>query len=192
MPQNLKVKSLTLRHNGVTNVLITQTAVSQAFDSRHTKKIPPLIIFNGIWDTGATNSAISQRVVDECGLKPIGMVEVSHAGGTNHCETYLVNILLRNNVGISAIRVTKGNLGTNADVLIGMDIITLGDFAITNMNGKTVFSFRIPSVECIDFSKQNPPTTTPPSLGLNPVPNVGRNAPCPCGSGKKYKHCHGK
>jgi preprotein translocase subunit SecA len=22
--------------------------------------------------------------------------------------------------------------------------------------------------------------------------NVGRNAPCPCGSGKKYKHCHGR
>lgn len=23
-------------------------------------------------------------------------------------------------------------------------------------------------------------------------PKVGRNEPCPCGSGKKYKHCHGK
>ncbi len=23
-------------------------------------------------------------------------------------------------------------------------------------------------------------------------PKVGRNQPCPCGSGKKYKHCHGK
>ncbi|MYF90782.1 MAG: preprotein translocase subunit SecA, partial [Gemmatimonadetes bacterium] len=23
-------------------------------------------------------------------------------------------------------------------------------------------------------------------------PKVGRNAPCPCGSGKKYKRCHGK
>jgi len=23
-------------------------------------------------------------------------------------------------------------------------------------------------------------------------PKVGRNSPCPCGSGKKYKHCHGK
>jgi preprotein translocase subunit SecA len=22
-------------------------------------------------------------------------------------------------------------------------------------------------------------------------PKVGRNDPCPCGSGKKYKHCHG-
>jgi len=21
---------------------------------------------------------------------------------------------------------------------------------------------------------------------------VGRNEPCPCGSGKKYKHCHGR
>ena len=24
------------------------------------------------------------------------------------------------------------------------------------------------------------------------IPKVGRNDPCPCGSGKKYKHCHGK
>jgi SAM-dependent methyltransferase len=25
-----------------------------------------------------------------------------------------------------------------------------------------------------------------------PAPQAGRNAPCPCGSGKKYKHCHGR
>jgi preprotein translocase subunit SecA len=24
------------------------------------------------------------------------------------------------------------------------------------------------------------------------VPRAGRNDPCPCGSGKKYKHCHGR
>ena len=24
------------------------------------------------------------------------------------------------------------------------------------------------------------------------TPKVGRNDPCPCGSGKKFKHCHGK
>ena len=24
------------------------------------------------------------------------------------------------------------------------------------------------------------------------VPKVGRNDPCPCGSGKKYKYCHGR
>ncbi len=27
---------------------------------------------------------------------------------------------------------------------------------------------------------------------VNALPKVGRNDPCPCGSGKKYKHCHGK
>ncbi|MEZ4637760.1 MAG: SEC-C metal-binding domain-containing protein [Caldilineaceae bacterium] len=26
----------------------------------------------------------------------------------------------------------------------------------------------------------------------SPSTKVGRNDPCPCGSGKKYKHCHGK
>ncbi len=23
-------------------------------------------------------------------------------------------------------------------------------------------------------------------------PKIGRNEPCPCGSGKKYKQCHGR
>jgi preprotein translocase subunit SecA len=27
---------------------------------------------------------------------------------------------------------------------------------------------------------------------VNAVPKVGRNDPCPCGSGKKYKQCHGR
>jgi preprotein translocase subunit SecA len=26
---------------------------------------------------------------------------------------------------------------------------------------------------------------------VRPMPKVGRNEPCPCGSGKKFKHCHG-
>ena len=32
--------------------------------------------------------------------------------------------------------------------------------------------------------------TVKPSI--SDVPRVGRNEPCPCGSGKKYKHCHGQ
>jgi preprotein translocase subunit SecA len=27
---------------------------------------------------------------------------------------------------------------------------------------------------------------------VNAVPKVGRNDMCPCQSGRKYKHCHGK
>lgn len=37
--------------------------------------------------------------------------------------------------------------------------------------------------------RQLPPSGGPvPKLGR---PNVGRNDRCPCGSGRKYKHCHG-
>jgi preprotein translocase subunit SecA len=35
-------------------------------------------------------------------------------------------------------------------------------------------------------------TTVDASTQVAAVPRVGRNDPCPCGSGKKYKHCHGK
>jgi hypothetical protein len=30
------------------------------------------------------------------------------------------------------------------------------------------------------------------STTIRSEPKVGRNDPCPCGSGRKYKHCHGK
>ena len=30
-----------------------------------------------------------------------------------------------------------------------------------------------------------------PAFGANPYAGVGRNDPCPCGSGKKFKKCHG-
>jgi preprotein translocase subunit SecA len=43
-----------------------------------------------------------------------------------------------------------------------------------------------------------PPSAAPPLPVAEPVGTfvrverkVGRNEPCPCGSGKKYKHCHG-
>ena len=43
---------------------------------------------------------------------------------------------------------------------------------------------------------QKPPSTATPSSRPTPhqreKPKVGRNDPCPCGSGKKYKHCCGR
>ncbi|MDR1400678.1 MAG: YchJ family protein [Treponema sp.] len=31
-----------------------------------------------------------------------------------------------------------------------------------------------------------------PETIVRSSPKIGRNDPCPCGSGKKYKHCHGR
>ncbi len=46
-----------------------------------------------------------------------------------------------------------------------------------------------------DPQKQAMQQKTSETQGISPVrveKKVGRNDPCPCGSGKKYKHCHGK
>ena len=40
------------------------------------------------------------------------------------------------------------------DVLIGMDLIGQGDFAITNFEGNTTLSFGMPSCIEIDFVKE--------------------------------------
>jgi uncharacterized protein YchJ len=77
----------------------------------------------------------------------------------------------------------EGEIG-GGDALIGMDIIASGDFAITNFNGKTTISYRTPSIQEIDFVKQIN------EINSRTMPKVGRNDPCPCGSGKKYKNCH--
>ena len=35
------------------------------------------------------------------------------------------------------------------------------------------------------------PAAPRPVTQTRELPKIGRNDPCPCGSGKKYKHCHG-
>ncbi len=37
-----------------------------------------------------------------------------------------------------------------------------------------------------------PPPEKPAAAPAEEYPGVGRNDPCPCGSGKKFKKCHGK
>jgi hypothetical protein len=39
--------------------------------------------------------------------------------------------------------------------------------------------------------RESPILPAPKTPIVNTTPEVGRNDPCPCGSGKKYKKCHG-
>ena len=50
------------------------------------------------------------------------------------------------------------------------------------------------TVRSIDKMPKHPPpaVATQAARPANPSAKVGRNDPCPCGSGKKFKQCHGK
>jgi hypothetical protein len=147
-------------------------------------------LFKGqaILDTGATGSVITSRVIAELGLMPVSKTIRIGVDGPETVNVYMVGMRLPNGVGIRSMTVTetKGLVG-NFDVLIGMDIINLGDFAISNLGHKTTFSFRVPSCECFDFVV-NKPEQTP----VRAIKQQKRNERCQCGSGKKFKDCCGR
>lgn len=183
----MKPKAFTLKTGKTTRALITDCGISKTFDPLSKGPYPQIHKYQALWDTGATSTVITRKVAEDLGLKPIGKVKSYHANGESIVDVYAVNLFLPNQIGFQFLRVTEGILN-GFDVLIGMDIITTGDFSITNVGGETCFSFRIPSVNEVDFEKEiNLPSPTPSS-----APKVGRNSPCPCNSGKKYKQCCGK
>lgn len=185
--------SFTVSYNGVSSILKSEAYIGKPYDPANPPpQLSPqshaAIKYDAIWDTGATNCVISNKVISDCGLQPISMAICHTANGQIITPVYLASIFLPNMVAFGSIRFTQGTI-KDADILIGMDIICSGDFAVTNLNRKTTFTYRYPSCDCLDFVKQ--PTPGQSQKPITTGPHVGRNDPCPCGSGKKYKRCHG-
>ena len=105
-----------------------------------------------IWDTGAMSTTISPLLAQKLGLVSFGKVKMQHANGEAIVNTYIINLLLPNKMEVSTLPVMEGAM-SDVDILIGMDVITLCDFAITNKDGKTIFSFDIPSCHETDYMK---------------------------------------
>jgi uncharacterized protein YchJ len=141
----------------------------------------------GIWDTGATNSVVTKSTAESLGLKPVGQTKVRGVHGDKIVNVYYVKITLNNkNITLNTQVTECDELSTNKSVgmLIGMNVITKGDFAITNFQGNTTMTFRVPSLQKLDFVAG---MKAGQQIIKDKVP--GRNDLCSCGSGKKYKHC---
>jgi predicted aspartyl protease len=147
-------KAFTYSYSGLAIALETRCLVS-AYNplNQHEESTRKATKFKALWDTGAMASVISTNVVNMLGLKPIGRARVFHANGESTVYTYLINISLLNNIEFPALLVTEGLLG-DTDVLIGMDIISKGDFAVTASDGNTKMTFQIPSTHEIDFAQE--------------------------------------
>ena len=144
-------KAFTTRYNGISNVLKSDVLVHAAFDPKKHPTPPEGKNYTAIWDTGATGTVITQKVVTDLELKPVGMNKVHTAGGVFDRSVFLINVMLPNGVGFAGIPVTEGDITDDTDMLIGMDIIGSGDFSVSNFNGKTIFTYRHPSEKDTDF-----------------------------------------
>lgn len=101
---------------------------------------------NAMWDTGATNTLISPKIIKALGLKPFGKSGISSANGIVETNTYLVHVGIPSGSVITNVLALEDE-NDDYEVVIGMDIISRGDFAFSNYDGHSTFSFRIPSQE---------------------------------------------
>ncbi len=141
------VHAFTRKNDRISLRLISQSEIisgNATYRAKHT-----------LWDTGATNTCISKKVASDLGLVPTGITSVLTASGKMDVKEYRIDIKLQNeNIYLKNAYVLDSNIEEQGiDLLIGMNIITKGDFAVSNYDKKTVFSFRIPSVECTDYTK---------------------------------------
>jgi len=173
--------SFTRKNTSIAHSLPTEVYVESASNPAG------MVEANALWDTGASRSLIRPEIAAKLNLKSISKTFMDTPSDKSvPSNVYLINVFLPNRAKIMYIQALEGT-PNSCDMLIGMDVIALGDFAVTNLNGKTMFSFRMPSMTEIDFTKHS---------HIEPIrnenPKVGRNDKCPCGSGKKFKQCCGK
>lgn len=182
----MPVHAISRYYPNISDSIVTDLSIENPFNGSSEKT-------QGIWDTGATNSCISESLAKKLKLAPIQRATVLGVHGSEEVNVYYITITLPNeNIKINVPVTECKELSKDKSIcmLIGMDVITKGDFCITNLNGKTVMSFRVPSVELIDFvAKINEDNRI---YKMHKLWSSQGNEKCPCGSGKLYKNCHGK
>lgn len=100
--------------------------------------------YRAIWDTGATHSLISKKIIDELGLKAIEIGNQHTAGGVSETSFHNIDIALPTGIVFPALEVSLNGDIFDFDVIIGMDIISQGDFAVFHGKKTSRYIFRYP------------------------------------------------
>lgn len=128
---------------GIVNAMISDIQIKSGND---------VINARGLWDTGASKTCISLECASKLNLISTGYCNNLTASGSRIGKTYLVDIILPNKVIIQNVMVNDAEIGAqNIDALIGMDLIAFGDFSVSNFDGRTVLTYRIPSRQITDY-----------------------------------------
>jgi len=112
---------------------------------------------DALWDTGAMISVISPSIASKLGLDIVDTIQIAGINGESTVEVTIVSIRFPNGAIIEDVRVAICDISPGNEMIIGMDVITLMDIAITNGGKQTQFSFAVPPFENrIDFAdRQN-------------------------------------
>jgi len=128
--------------------------VSSANESIREKPVK----LRALWDTGATLTLIKpdlRNKLELCMVRAGSSAKIAGLGGLFHADYTVLSIRLQENFEINWCPVYVLDYSVDVDIIIGMDIIGMGDFAVCNTDNKTSFSFVMPPLpEKIDFTEK--------------------------------------
>lgn len=145
-----------------------------------------------LWDTGASCTCISQTVAKRMSLVKVNERKLTVADNNSfmadvYCVKMQMGCFVIENLEVCGIPMD----GKRENMIIGMDVISKGDLAITNYQGHTFLTFRVPSIELIDYvadiDQYNKCLKVHNIKAAKGVPDK-----CDCGSGKLFSNCHGQ
>ena len=141
-----KHQGFTVHYDKPTNELITPIKISLILTT-DTKYDNALIEIEALWDTGAIVTCIKPTLWERLKLVPFdaaNSIELAGIGGRVTTNFTFVNLFLTPELETEYCQVYSADFPGSADMLIGMNVIGLGDFAICNADDKTTFSFAMP------------------------------------------------
>jgi hypothetical protein len=118
LPDRPDVRAFIARHeDGLARELRTEDVGIDA--ARAPDEPPPNRVrtYSAIWDTGATHTNITSKVVRECGLVPTGVADAIGVHGSKLTSTYLIDVYL------PSLVVARGVEAVEAESLPGPDSV---------------------------------------------------------------------
>ena len=146
MPDRSVRRAFTVLYDKPVNKLITSVSILPILTVDKILSGAPLEV-KALWDTGATVTCIKPVLFERLKLRLLNLTRhttLSGIGGKVAARTTLVTLFLTPALEVEYHPVYVADFPSNADMLIGMDIIRMGDFAVCNADGKTSFSFAVP------------------------------------------------
>lgn len=144
----IDVYGITAQYKGLSNRLVTKAKILNS---------ELCCEEDAQWDTGASISCVSEEVAKKLDLTNIAYKNIATPSSSDTVRSFVVDVALTDDLIIRNVQVCESKIGMQKiGLLIGMNILSKGDFAVSNFNGRTTFTFRSPSIEEIDFATMSP------------------------------------
>ena len=106
-----------------------------------------LVEIQALWDTGATLTFIKPKLRDRLKLRMFrtgSSISIAGVGGLVKADFTFLSVYFASNFAIEYCPAYVVDFPVDFDMVIGMDIINMGDFAVCNTENRTSFSFVVP------------------------------------------------